>query len=477
MRALPLVALAAITTLLSCDKTGPQGDPGAEGPAGPTGATGPQGAPADATLAWLEPSSLFADRTATVRIAGTGTHFDATTKVDFGDAEIAVTAVNVASAGFLEVNVRGSARARLGAHDVTVTTTPAGGKAEKAVLHAGLLVAAALSADPQGNSRMAPQGGVVELSARNLDHDNPLGGLGRLRGGARELRLSLFGNHLFGTALVDALVAPGPLALALTATTDGTAIGYAFDAADANLPQVVARAATPLTLGQDRMGEQIAAAEATALYRFTSMADAQVVVLTATTSGPLASAVLCGALADQTGRFSEGRFLYASINGATQTLVGLLPKAGDYYVSLVPANLAGGQGYAYNLAPRAAAATRFSTKEAMPDAADRPLADIPLDGPAWSDDGAFDAPFDVDYVRIKTAKTGRLYVSAAVDALDLSNPATSVALFQADCRTLVAPAWPVQQEAAAVAGGTLCARISSPAGAVAPYVLVVTQGL
>ena len=88
------------------------------------------------------------------------------------------------------------------------------------------------------------------------------------------------------------------------------------------------------------------------------------------------------------------------------------------------------------LSPRAAAGKRFSTKEAMPDSPAKPLADITVDTPAISVDGAFDGALDIDYVRIKTPKAGRLFVTVAVDSLDLSNAATSVALLQSDCTTL-----------------------------------------
>jgi hypothetical protein len=174
--------------------------------------------------------------------------------------------------------------------------------------------------------------------------------------------------------------------------------------------------------------------------------------------------------------FADGQIFYASTNMAAQTALALLPSKGDAYVSVLPASLGGGGDFAYSIVARAAAGKSVSVKEpSPPDAPGMPLLDVVLDAPRYAQDGALDGPADVDYLRIKTPKAGRLYVQATTPGASLSPSTVSVTLLQADCMTGLAPQRSVQQEAAVAADGIYCAVLASPAGYVGPYQLVIAQ--
>lgn len=145
-----LQVAAAALLLLGCGgEVGPKGDKGATGATGPTGPAGSAGDPA---LILLDPIGLAQGKTGVVRLSGLNTHFSQTaTSVDFGDAEVKPSGLTVGGVLYLQVQVQVTAQARLGAHDVTVTTKGAGtgGTDEKVALKGVFAVsAAALQADP-----------------------------------------------------------------------------------------------------------------------------------------------------------------------------------------------------------------------------------------------------------------------------------------------------------------------------------------
>lgn len=460
--------------------SGPPGDKGEPGPSGPPGAMGDKGDPGTATsptaqLVGLLPGSAFSERTTVVQLSGAFTHFDAGTSVRFDDTAITVGKVTAGGPGYLQAEVAVGRNARFGAHDITVDSAgQPSGEREVVTLKGAFTVAGTLAAEATGTSKNVDQGGILDFNLRNVDRDNPFAGSGRLDGGARTLQSSALSGRMIGTALVDALATPG--GLGLHASFDK--LGYALDPASSGAPQVKARTATALTLGTAQSGEKLAAAKATNLYKLTTGADAQVLVLSFATTGGLATNVLGGAFAPSTGRFAEGQLFYASQNMAAQTGLVYVPQKGDAFLAVHAAGMNGGADWGYDLTVRGASARVVSAKEPVtPDGPTTPLLDATADGPLLASDGALDGPADLDYVRIKAGKTGRLFVQATTPGQSLSPSTVAVTILQSDCATALAPQRPLQQEAAATMDTSYCAVLSSPSGYIGPYQLLVAQDL
>lgn len=473
-----MLSALALPLLIGCvGDPGPQGVPGEPGTQGPQGPQGPQ-APAaviEPVLTLLTPARGFPDRSVLLQVSGVGTHFKADTRVRLDDPEITVGRISVGSAGYLTAELRTSIRARLGAHDLTVETqAPAGPEAP--ALKGSFHIVPSLVADAQGNTS-APQGGLVDFNLRSVDRDSPPVGTAVLSGDVRALYLSTLSGRAVGYGLVDALATAGGLPLALTFDSGGNKLGYVLDPADPAAPKTTARAATALTLGTALGGEKIAAPRTTSLYKITTEGDAQVVQLSFVTSGGLSASTVAGAIAPDSGKWSEGQLFYASVSGTTQTALALGGKKGTHYLTVLPASLGGGADYGYSITARAEAAKTVSLKESdtSPDTPAAPLGSITLDQPHVSSDAALESAGDLDYVKITAKKSGRLYVQATTSGLGLSAPATTVALFQADCTTQLAPPRAVQQEIAVSADLTYCARISSSTGYLGAYRLLVSQ--
>lgn len=479
--AFPLIACA------SCGEgaQGPQGDPG---PQGTMGEKGDPGATAlQPTLIGILPTSAMAERPVLLQLSGAGTHFGKDTHVTFDDPAITVGQITVGSAGYLQAAVTLGVGVRLGSHDLSVDSSavdpsgqPTGGR-ETVALKGVFTVAGSLAAEATGNTKMVQQGGLVDFSVRNLDRDNPFAGLGRVDGGLRSLSVSAAGSKMTGYGLVDALAAVGPLPLHATFDSMGQRLGYVLDpvASGANAPQVTARPATVLTAGMAQLGEKLATLRGTNLYKLTTTEDSQVVVWSFATAGGLVSTTLAGAVAPTSGRFADGQFFYASLNGAAQTALSLQPTKGDSYAAVMTANLTSGADYGYSLTARTATAKQVSAKEntMMSDGPAAPLLDLLLDAPRYATDGALDGPVDADYIRIKVAKSGRLYVQAVTPGQGLSPSTVSVALTAADCTSSLAPQRPVQQEANVSMDTTYCAVLSSPTSYIGPYQLIIAQDL
>ena len=118
----------ALVGAVGCGSEGPQGQKGEQGTAGEQG---PKGDPGEtpANLAAIQPSAAFLGRTLTVQIGGNNTHFSQGTKVDFGDANIKVQKVTVASPTLLtaQIVIGPTADGKVGfaktqVHDVKVTS-------------------------------------------------------------------------------------------------------------------------------------------------------------------------------------------------------------------------------------------------------------------------------------------------------------------------------------------------------------------
>ena len=132
----------------------------------------------------------------------------------------------------------------------------------------------------------------------------------------------------------------------------------------------------------------------------------------------------------------------------------------------------------YCVTARVASLTSLGMKEPVTaDTPASPLAEVALMRTRLAQDGALDGIVDVDNLRIKPSKTGRLFVQAVTPRQSLSPSTVSVAILGGDCTTPLSPLRPVQQEAAVTAGQTDCAVLSSLTGYVGPYQLIASQEL
>jgi hypothetical protein len=343
-----------------------------------------------------------------------------------------------------------------------------------------------LSIDETATTANTRSGGLVDLLLRPADREQPFIGEPALRGDLRALWISSLpgSTRLVATALVDALAPAGPLALSLTLRDRSHARTtlYAPPPDAPHPPWVTSRPATPLLVGATLRGETLATPRASNLYRLNTAADDQVLVLRYTTSGSLLGFALGGAVAPGSGRFAAGEFFYASIGvtssgSGSQTALAWLPGRGDQYVATFAASLGGGADYVYDLTALLRPGTRRSAVESSPpDAPATPLLSLTLDGAYVGEGAALDRAGDVDYIRLTAPRDLRVYVKATIPAQGLGGSTglgVAVALTGGDCKTPLAAARPVQQEAAIASGGTACAVISSPAGYVGPYALII----
>jgi hypothetical protein len=431
-----------------------------------------------AQLVGVLPASVFAERPVTIQVSGLLTHFATGTTVRFDDPALTVSKVTVQGPGYLVATVQAGSGVRLGAHDLIVESgavdpsgQPMPGR-ETVSLKGALVVLGTLAAEATGNSKTVEQGGVVDWNVRNIDRDNPLGAVVRVRG----LFVSSLSARIVGYGLVDALAQPGPLALHVQSDVAGQKLGYVLEPSGSSVPQITARTATVLTLGMALSGEKLNTGKQSNLYKLTTSSDAQVLSLTFAVEGGLLSSPILGAVAPANGRFTDGQLFYVSTNFATHTALAYLRNRGDSYAAVLTTSLSGGGMYA--VTARAADATLLSLKEpATPDTPASPLTEVALSGPRLAEDGALDGIVDVDHLRIKPSKTGRLFVQAVTPGQSLSPSTVSVAILGGDCTTPLAALRPVQQEAAVTAGQTYCAVISSPTGYVGPYQFLATQEL
>lgn len=390
--------------------------------AGPGEGADMRGGGGGTASATISPLQMFAGREGVLEIAGKDTHFGAGSTVAFDDREIAAGMIEVIGPDRLRVPIRSGEGAKLGAHEVTVTTPGAGASGgDERVVAQGFTLMKSMAYEVSGAAPSVVQGGVVSLTLANLDELNPFA-MG-LAGGetSRTIGMGMLTEKRYvGGFLADPLAPVGSTLRAVLTGPDamGKSIKYLTDPADPGAPQVTARAPTALTLGVAKSGESIPVPMRTNLYKFTTPAADHVVTMTYTGVGtPLTLAGIIGVLTPASGRLADGSLHVASKNSDVYTAVGVAAQAGDQYLITLPGNLSGASVYTYTLTVRSAAGKRISLLEpAMPDNQARPLADIPnLDMPYFGTDGAIDGTGDgdVDFIRFKASKTGRVYVHTA----------------------------------------------------------------
>ena len=474
-----------------------KGDPGERGDKGDPGAKGDPGQVAP-ELQVVTPPALFAGRAAVLQVGGVGTTFASGSTVDFGDPAIKVLKVELGSAASLRVTVEVGLAAKLGAHDVTVTSPapPAGDKgAEQVRLKGGFTVMASLvNVAPMGMTTgpTVDQGGFVDLSARNLDYrENPFYTGTRISGPFQQVgSATSSAAAIAAVALVDALAPAGSLQTQVTTVNPlGQTIGYAADPADPAAVKVKVRAATALTAGMTKTGETLGDRRATNLYKLTTTADNQALLMSFSGLGTAltgAGAGLVGVMAPTSGHFGDGASLSPS---ATITMMGavtayngvlMLPKAGDYYFAVYASDLGGSMNHTYAVTAKTATAGALgSLKEPMmPDSPMTPLGNLAaLDKPYFGTDGAIDTAYESDYIKFKASKTGRVYVSAT------ATPGVRIGLGlrQADCQLVIAAtsytsSGTVANEADVTDGTTYCVRVAGDAGTT-PYQLLIVPAI
>jgi hypothetical protein len=254
---------------------------------------------------------------------------------------------------------------------------------------------------------------------------------------------------------------------------------------------VTARTPMALNAGAGLTNQSIAAANSTALYKYTSPADNYVATLGLSGLGAgllpvlVAAPRVIGNLAPTTGRFAEGLPFDTSgtVTGGTmltaRNTAVYLPKAGDYYFALYTDNLSGSAAHSYTLTLKAAAGTKVSLVEPpTPDSAASPVASITVNAPFYAIDGAIDFAGDVDYIRFQPGAGGRVYASAATP----SGANIAVGLYAMDCVTPLSifstsrvGQGASSQEEAVNMGNVYCARVSGPD--LTAYQLTITQDL
>lgn len=443
-----------------------------------------------AVLSTVTPVSYYGSRTVTLQIAGVGTNFAATSQVDFGDPELVVTKVEAGSTSSLRVTVDISPLAKIGAHDLTVKSTLAGGKTETAKLSGGFTVLASLVLETPQTLPLVTQveqGGMVTVRAKNLDYrDNPF-----TPGQSYETYLSSGAVETDGALNSTSATVHESLGLvdALASTTSGLSVGvttrnaignvvrYVSDPADMNAPRPVGRTPVSLIQATPQNGLAFPGDRTTGFFKVTTQADNQVAWLNFTGLGASLTGFfaprIVGHVAPASGRFSEGVPFDSSTGTGMRSALVYLPKAGNSYFVVHPDDVRGGTMYTYSLTAKMTAASSLSGKEpAIPDTPMMPIADLPmLDKPYYVLDGRIDRVNDIDYYKFKAAKTGRIYAqvhSPEVQELEmgLTDSACGTATAQLTVTALAA-------ELAATAGTTYCITVSG--GQPMNYTLIFSQ--
>lgn len=409
---------------------GDTGDPGAIGDKGEKGDKGDPGN-GQASLTALLPSTAFAARTMQFQLTGVATRFAQTSSVTFDDPAINVTKMDVGSGTNLRLTVEIGAGAKLGTHDLQISSPPTGGDGpnEDLKLTGALWVSPSLTLELPSGATGGPQvvaGGLVDVVVLNQDfRENPFWSQTRFSGS-----LSVIGQvtantaRLAGSAIADALVSDGPLAVgAVTTGPFGQTITYVASAADKGAPQAKARAATALTLGTGKTGETIAQKRATNLYKVTTTADNQVVHVQFSSFGAGWSyARPMGYFAPASGKFSEGQAFDSwgvGYSPTTRNALSLVAKKGDQYAAVLASDQSGSVGHTYTIMAKATVASALSSlkEPAGGDSAGTPLVTITsLDKAYYGQDGAIDTQWEDDFIKFVAKNTGKVY-------LQLSGPA------------------------------------------------------
>ncbi len=500
-------------------KQGPQGPAGPQGPPGKDGANGI----VEGSISSLSPVSIPGGRSATLEIAGVGSHFrSGYTTVSFDDNNISVSQLDVGSTTNLRVYVDVLPQAALGAHRVTVTTVGAltGGATETLALQNGLTIAKTLIAElPVGSSVPAsgPQGGLTTVLYRNLDYrDNPFdvktvqptsGAVNLV--GLTVAPPSKIDETTYNTmVLIDALAPLGRMVLGLSSDTPiHQLVKYVSDPLDSLAPQVTAGILVGITANNTLVNQTISAPNRTLLYKLAKPVIAPDNVVAMLRLSNLKAGLLpginglprvIGYQAPGTGRFAEGVPFDTSQTVIGSTLSGrnvalYLPKGDDYYFALYTNNLSGSSTHSFDLLLKSRTGTNLSLAEpAQPDTPAKPIRKVSLTNLSYyATDGRIDVinasppnNVDADYLQFDVTGTGRVYASAS----NKNGLPIGVALYLSDCVTPIdmqsglpttLPTGAASQEAAVTApvGGTAtyCLQITGPTPT--PYQLVLTQDI
>ncbi len=385
---------------------------GSEGPTGPAGPAGPQGMPGDkgdpgnpagstASLSVLQPASAFLGRQVTLEIGGSNTNFsDGKTKVDFGDPNIKVDKVTVASPTLLKVQItvgptdpnKLATYAKIAAHDVSVTTT--GDKTESLSLKgafnvASPLVFTTLTADDKPGGKLT-QGGIGRFIATNLDYvQNPfntqstnfvMSFLGDGIAGA----LAGSGGQVAGRAFIDVKASKTPNFAVQSPTPLGTLASFVLPAGQDSSPVVAERTPVALTLGTAVTGK-LMAKDDTTLYKTAAlpMGD-QVVGLTVTRSKSKGKIKPVLALLPDSGKWADQYSLGGGPADLTVTIMdtvsvpyfAVAPGGGkESYLVVADQNFDGGDGFEFGVTAKSAPALIQATFTAgtKPDAPNKQI--------------------------------------------------------------------------------------------------------
>lgn len=452
--------------LVGCDPLpGPTPDGGAADGPKPT-----------ASLSTLVPSSGYLDRVVVLQLGGVNTHFEAGTLVDFDDPEIRLTWL-FKSPTSLEIFAMVGPGARLGAHDVTVKTF--GPRPEQAVvltLKGGFTVLAPMMFEAP--TEKSVQGGLTQVSLLNRDYkDNPFTASSlAVAEGPRLINLQASGAARYAwVGLIDALAPVGPLSVSLTSRNPiGQKMTFRTAADDENAPRVLARPPVALSPDGAQRGEKLPRAFATNLYQVNAPEAGHVLMLSFERVGVgLLLDNLISVVAPGSGRFADGQYVsFPSVNETMVTALAWLPEAGPSYVAVFAGSLGGGADlYSYDVSAKTAAAARLDLTERQPDSAAAPLATVALDGPVYADSGAIEPAADVDYIRFKPGRSGRVHAQAT----GTQAYALKIGFLQSDCVTALTTSRGFQHEAEVEDGKEYCLRLSAAAST--PYRLILTPAL
>lgn len=393
--------------------------PGEPGPVGPTGPTGPQGSQGTVapSIAILNPLSMFSARQGTLQIAGLGTHFTANSTVDFGDAGITTSQVVAVNETALRVTALVSDTAKLGAHDITVTTG-----SEVVKLTGGFLVQAPLQYRKPPTPLTVQQGGVIPLSLLNLDYrDNQFSNAIMIKDAHLSLGITPQGQGgVSGAVLVDALATK--LGLTLTTTNAfGQPIDFATDPADPNAPTLAPRTAAALTVGTPVANQDLPTPYSSNLYKVTTAQADLALLLSFTNLGStIQNEGTAGTYAPASGKFAAGRRFIATYSPTLGSLSAMisLGAAGDYYLSIYRNSFlsTGTTGYGHSVSAKLYGVNKLTlpAEAAGGDSPAAPLRDfgmLDLTKVLTASGLVLNDMFDTDYLRFTLSADATIYIS------------------------------------------------------------------
>lgn len=434
-------------------------------------------APLQPMLVFISSSAAFLDRDIELQIIGTGTHFDSSSTLDFGDSAIsaesrALSPINLAA------KVHVGSDARLSLHDVSVHTPAQGAASEETVALANAFtVEASLRAETTGAISNLLPGGLANLSLLNLDYrDAPFSSSAvGIVDGPRLLRLNGASAYRYGwLGLVDARLPPGPLPVTLRSTSPlGSEVRYQLDQRDDSTPRVASREAAVLSPGVEVSGEGLSAPLQANLYRISVTDPGSILMLQFQNVGiGLRFNGPTFAWAPPDGRFLSGEVIPSpSPDGTTFTSLALLPDRGEHYLSVFAPDYSGNATeYSYGITSYVAMADTLELREpSPPDSADSPLATADLTSPLQSTHGELSNASDVDYILVTAPRPGKIYVQAMGSPL----LAVRIEIMQKDCRSPVASLRAFQNQFTAAASNTYCVVLRSATST--PYRLLLMQ--